>query len=91
LLLSGDVEKGDRGMALPGTPNQHGIPAAFLRDDDVLPPPPSDPHWREWPNYDGGSRRASWLVAYCIPLGLLLALGTLIVLVKLSPIMSVLR
>src|SRR5438105_1281791 len=29
------------------------VPPAFYRDADVPPPPPGDPHWREWHQNNG--------------------------------------
>jgi hypothetical protein len=29
------------------------VPPAFYRDADVPPPPPGDPHWREWYQNNG--------------------------------------
>jgi hypothetical protein len=52
-----------------------GIPAAFVREGDVPPPPPDDPHFREW--FSTGEPDLSWLkygVAGTLVFVLLLAL-----------------
>lgn len=78
-------------MALPGMPDLHGIPPAFLRDDELPPPPPSDPHWREWPNYDGGRPHTSWLRTYGVTLAALILLGVAVAVLTLAAHSSILR
>lgn len=51
------------------------IPPAFLREGDVPPPPPSDPHYREW--FSTEDPDLSWLkygAAGMLCLGALLTL-----------------
>ena len=42
------------------------VPPAFYRDADVPPPPPDDPHWREWPHGNDGEPVPRWLL-YGLP------------------------
>lgn len=62
------------------------IPPAFYRDAGP-PPPPDDPHWREWPHGDGFEPTPWWAI-YGVP-AFLLVLGifhfaVLLVLVKVT-------
>ena len=61
------------------------VPPAFYRDADLPPPPPDDPHWREW--FHGHDREPvpRWLL-YGLPAFLAVAgvLHVMIILVVLN-------
>lgn len=61
------------------------VPPAFYRDADVPPPPPDDPHWREWPHGDGHEPVPRWLL-YGLPVFLAVfgVLHILVILLVLS-------
>ncbi len=65
-----DAEPDDRDAV--GAGRSIDIPPAFYRDADVPPPPPDDPHWREW--YHGNDREP---VSRLILLGLPICLAIL--------------
>jgi hypothetical protein len=65
-------------------PNRIEVPAAFCRDEIGPPPPPDDPHWREWPPYhDGEPVPRLLLIGVPVAMGVLGVFHILLILIVL--------